>query len=403
MARNSTAKPVSKPDAPRRWFRRIRWPWVLLLIGLIGGAGYYWMFASASGLYWQAKRLAQSDPQKAERLVRESIGLADGDYPQAQLLWSQLLADSGQWTEAFACFSQIQNSASCDQSELLHLGQQAMAAQQTLLADYTLSAANRPGPEQPDVLEWLIQLKLQTGQNAEALKFAQSLRELSPERIFPWRVLARLAVERRELSEALSAGQQALQRNPNPEEEANIRTILLDAYLLEGNVLGARKELDWLFAHRETTDSLRIKAVQVLRMEGQREKALEQVAQVLKHAPQSKAALMMRGVLWFDGKNYQAALEDFTRVVERDSFNKEAHYKLAQSATRLNKPELAKKHSEISQRLTNATLAILAKESQLASDPQNRTHLFELAALYRTVGQFARAEEIQNHLETLDQ
>ena len=150
------------------------------IFGLFAAGIGYWAFQTPSGLYWRAKQLAESNPAAAEQLVMESVGRADRDYPPAQLLWCRLLAKSGRWTEALGAFSQIQNASACDPREFLELAKEALTAHQTLLAQYALTAADRPGPAQSEVLELLISLKLQSEQSYEAMNLARKLSRLSP-------------------------------------------------------------------------------------------------------------------------------------------------------------------------------------------------------------------------------
>ncbi len=380
---------------------RIRWKWAVASIALLAGALGYWAFQTPSGLYWRAKRLAKSDPETAEQLVMESVGLADGNYPPAQLLWCRLLAKSGRWTEALGAFSQIQDGSACDQAELLELAKQALAARQNLMAQYALMAADRPGPARIQVLEMLISLKLEGRQSSDAIALAKKLSRQSPESVLAWLVISQVALEQKDLKEALVAGRRGLKCHPSPQDEAALRNILVQVLMDTGDMAAARQEMDRLLAAGPPTDAVHIKHAFLLRYEGRTNDAMKEINQVLDHAPGSNRARMVRGMLLFDQGAFQAALADFTAVVDADPYNKEAHYKFAQSASRLGKSELANRHLEISNRLTTATVKVMETEAEVARDPRNPERLRELANLYDQLGRFQQAATLRRHLETV--
>lgn len=379
---------------------RIRWKLVVLLPILGTCVGAYWAYQTPSGLYWRAKRLEDSDPARAEELVIESVELADRDYPAAQLFWCRLLAKSNQWTEALGCFGLIQSPEKCNQSELFDLAKQAWAAHQILLTEKALEAANRPGEDQEEVLSFLIEFKQQMGQRDEALDLAKQLSELFPQSSRPWQVMGQIYADSKQLPEAKDACHKALERSPSPEEEVTIRATLVQVFLNRGDIRQAREEMNRLLELKSGPPSIPILHAMLLRLEGKLEKALEEIERVLKQKS-PPGADMVRGMILFDQGNYKLALPDFKQVVERDPYNKEAHYKLAQCASQLGTEELAQKHRKVSQRLTNAALELLDVQNALADDPQNTDLLRELAELYQTLGQHERANQIRRSVAAL--
>ncbi|MCA9068195.1 MAG: tetratricopeptide repeat protein, partial [Planctomycetaceae bacterium] len=184
---------------------------------------------------------------------------------------------------------------------------------------------------------------------------------------------------------------------PNETNEAAIRATLVQVYLNEGNLVEAREEMNRLLVKDHVPPSVPFLNAMLLRLEGQLDKALSEIRSVVSN-DSSPGAVMVRGLILFDQGNYKAALLDFQHVVERDPYNKEAHYKLAQCAQQAGKNELAIKHREISQRLTNAALKVLDVEPAVARDPKNPDLLRELADLYQTLGQHERANQVRRQL-----
>lgn len=101
---------------------------------------------------------------------------------------------------------------------------------------------------------------------------------------------------------------------------------------------------------------------------------------------------MLRGIVHLDIGEFEKAREDLGRVVTKDPFNKEAHYKLSQALLRLNKPQEAQRHLDISNRLTAAATEALNLVTQSDGKPIDQQRRQRLAELYEQLGQRELAE-----------
>ena len=103
-------------------------------------------------------------------------------------------------------------------------------------------------------------------------------------------------------------------------------------------------------------------------------------------------AIMLRGILHLDMGEFEKARADLDRVVSKDPYNKEAHYKLSQALLRLNKPQEAQQHLDVSNRLTAAATEALNLVTRADGKPIDKQRRQRLAELYEQLGKRELAE-----------
>ncbi len=368
----------------------------LLLFAGVGGLVYNAVQESPQKLFDRARKIAALNPAEAAELLERSVAGSNGDYPEAQLLWCQTLGRLGRWFEALGCFSQINNPKQCDQGELVQFARQALAVNEQLLAEYALDAAQRPGSEQIHVLTLLIPLKLESGQQEAALRLSQQFIQLAPQNAFPWQVVAEIQAEQGETLLAVKSLREALKRNPPNDMTPAIRLKLTRLLIDAGENHLAREQMDQILSQGKPSESESLMNAYLLRLEGMLTDALQIVERVLVENSSSTKALFLRGILHLDLADFHHAAEDLKLVVQREPFNKEAHYKLAQCYLRLNHPQAAEQHLQTSRKLTEVSLQILELEPKLAKQPSNAELRNRLASLYEQSGQRDRANQLRH-------
>ena len=385
--------PEKRPQTPTKKKNSRLWLW-LLLAAVIVGAIFYWRQGSAQRLFEAAKAEFQANPERAEKLLEQSVIAAGGSYPEAQLLRCRALGATNHWQEALGLFSLIEEPAQCDARELLLLAEEAEHAGVDALALLALSAADRPGPKQAVILKRRIGLELKEGSIGDMLDHCKRLEQLAPEDPFPWQLEGQLMQRRKEPIAAARAFLEALKRKPSERQQLSIRVEMVGQLIEAGDLAAARVEMDSLLGHPATAEAVRLKDAYLLRLEGRLDEALAQADVVLAHSPDPTPALMLRGILQLDLGRYAEAADDLSRAVKLQPYNKEARYKLAQAYLKLDRPNDAAQQLEASQKLTDAEIEILALEPKLRqnrSDPELRDRL---AKLYRQVGREDDAERI---------
>lgn len=355
----------------------------------------YWRHERPRRLFDEATEIILSRPETAERLLEQSVEAAGGNYPEAQLLRCRALGSMGRWDAALGLFSMIEDKSVCAPTELLLLSQKAHAAGQRQLELMTLVAANRPGSQQAKVLHRLIALELEESSPDEVLEHCGQLAGIAVDDPFPWLVQGRLYRKQKEALASARAYREALRRELNAREQREARAELAGVLMDAGELEEARKEMDRLLIGEQPADDILLKDAYLCRLEGKTEEALRKSERLVAKSPASSAALMLRGILYFDLARFSEAAEDLSRVVAAQPFNKEAHYKLGQAFQKSGRPEQAAAHLNRSAELTQYAVGILALEPVVKSAPHDHASADRLAALYERVGRIADAERLR--------
>lgn len=369
------------------------WLW-LLLAAVIGAAMFSWRQGSAQRLFEAAKAEYPANPERAEKLLEQSVVAAGGSYPEAQLLRCRALGAMNHWQEALGLFSLIDHPERCDPVELLLLAQEAEHSGVDALALLALGAADRPGPKQAVILKRRIGLELKEGSIGDLLDQCKRLEQLDPEDPFPWQLEGQLMRRSKEPIAAARAYLEALKRKPSERQRLSIRVEMVGQLIEAGDLAAARVEMDSLLGHPATAEAVRMKDAYLLRLEGRLDEALAQAELVLARSRDPAPALMLRGILQLDLGRYAEAADDLSRAVKLQPYNKEARYKLAQAYLKLDRPDDAAKEREASQKLTDAEIEILALEPKFRQNRSDRRLAARLAELYEQVGRKEDAERL---------
>jgi tetratricopeptide (TPR) repeat protein len=349
----------------------------------------------------RARVISASDPARALRLLESSLA-GDSKYPPgAQLLKCQILAVLGRESEALAVFDEIHNPSNCDASELLAVADAAEKTGATRLAEKSLFAARRPGPQHETALRMLISLEYEMENYSLVLDCCQELAQLVPGDSFPWLVSAGIYHENEHVPEALDAYRQALQRNPPAREVSRLRYQIADLSLFTGDLSAARKEVDLLLANREASPAVPLLHARLLRNEGKPQEALIAINRILTPNHDLASALRLRGEIYLDEGQFERAAEDLLQVVHAHPFDYQAHYKLAQAYLRTGQTEKAQTHLETSRRLTDVESEIQALEYKIQREPSKRQIRLRLAELYEQRGDPEMAQHWRNSAQSL--
>ncbi len=365
----------------------------LVLIDACGGAWGWYRWIRPTQMFRRAQQLAHTNPIEAERVVQSCIEANGGDYPDAQLLLCQLLGDANRWTEALGCFKLIEDSSDCDPAELIKLARAAEQAQYVYLAEVALEAARRPGDHLPTALQMLITLKFDAGQRNAVTEDCQQLYELDPDDPFPWEMLATIHDERKNYVKAIAAYRNAVTRTMSPLDVIKKRMRIVAILIKTGEAERARHEMDVLLLDggiEAATPDVRVLHVELLRLEGKTEAAFAEVGRILEREPNSNAALLMRGMLYLDRREFEMAKQDLYRVVSREPYNMQACHKLGMVHLCLNDRAKAQQYLKHSRRFDEVYAAIF---KLLRTEPKTPDHLMELTKLYKQIGRFEIADK----------
>ena len=273
------------------------------------------------------------------------------------------------------------HSSDRDVSERLAAAKAAQAKGAVREAGKLLRAANHPGPQREAVLRMLVSLEYELEEYDSVVIDCQELAQLAPDDPMPWLVSAGIYHENEQVSEALNAYRQALQRDLPAVEVSRVRYHIADLSLFIGDLDAARLAVDQLLAESPPSLAAPLLHARLLRNEGEPQEALIVVNRILSTDRNSPNALMLRGEIYLDEAQFAQAAVDLENVVRSHPFDYRAHYKLAQAYLRSGEAEKAQPHLVESRRLTEIIGEIQVLLYQVRQDPSNRQLRLRLAEL----------------------
>ena len=314
-------------------------------------------------------------------MLTEAIDRAGGEHPEAYLLLSRVLGMQGRWIEATGAFA-IASESECDPMQVLQLAEEAQHADQWTLSEIALSAVERSGTENPEVVRRALPLLYGLGTHVTVIDWARRLQESSPDDPLGWEFEARAHEARGQLLEAIRAYEEAIDRGP--ERPAELRERLVELLLETGDVVRARAELVDLLSETSSF-SVRLIRVRLLQLEARYDDALAYCEELLVERPDDPEVLRLRGSLYLDLNQPRAAVDDLVRAVANNPRDARCHYRLSQAYLRLGQSDKAREHLRERDRLIEMQERIRRLEAELERDRSNSGLRFELAELYEEV------------------
>ena len=176
--------------------------------------------------------------------------------------------------------------------------------------------------------------------------------QAQPDNSAPWLAMAEIQQQEHKIIPACSSLSQSLKLAKTAKQRDEIRVKLFPMLLLIDDSVAAQDllaNLETDKARQELSASLGY--AHFLRVKGDWSEAIELVTRHIQSDPEATPALMLRGIIELERKNFTSAKADLQLVVQHQPANKEAHYKLAMALRELNQIEEAQKHIEISRQL----------------------------------------------------
>lgn len=396
MAKRRQSTHVQQPRASRSYWRF----GVALGLSLVIAAGWAWYrLIEPRWLYQEARQASVQNPRRAAELLEIAVNQSNGDFPEAQLLWSRTLLHLGQRVEALGCFSMIKQPDQLVAEDVLKLAHEARQSGEFLLTSLALEAIPHHSDHSPEARQLLLQLRLDEQRYLDVLTLGRSLTTDQPDLPLPYFLMAQAHEQLGDPQAALTCYQTALlYAGQLPPEVVPItfrRSVRIALQM--GQFDEARQWADELGKYAPPTVEDRLAQAELLRLSGETEAAWRLVNDLAKQAPANVAVLELRGTLAMEQREDAAAEHDFREALQAQPWNKGVHYKLAQVLQRAGRKSEAESHFQENRRLTEISVRILALQKQQSTDPaQERERQRELAELSAELGHVRRAEPSRN-------
>ena len=373
---------LADPATPVRYRGRIA---LAFVFAAALAAGLWWGLRPAPAkLLKLALSASRSDPQKAETLIRRALAAAGGRYPDAQIALCRLEGRRGAWDEALAMFSQTEKSA-CRADLLLDFGKTAYEVGRRQAALEALSEVGRRGTRLSiEALEILMSDFRDWEQHDDLIEAARELTRLEPLNPARWFELVDLLAAMERGDECIATLREVVANEELTDEaHRDMQHKLIDRLILRGDAPAARQELDEL--RNQEGRSLQVCAdeVDVFRLEGNLEKALETVTEVFPQIKHQSSAYLTRGSIYLDLARFAEAARDLERAVAGKPGDESIHFKLSEAYRGLGKQDAALKHREMAAGIARKRARIAKLLQELLADSQNSKKCEELAKLHR--------------------
>jgi protein O-GlcNAc transferase len=380
---------MSNPESPQRRCPPIKL--IILLLGVLVAAGgvTVWIKTRPDPVELLKEGLAvtQQDPAEGERLLRRAISSAGGQYPDAEIALGCLLVSRGNWNEASSLFAAADKTA-CRAPLLLDFGRMALQAGHISEAVEALESVRKRGTsESAAALELLAAAYRGLGKQDEAIAAIEEFIQLQPNDHRPrWELIQLLKAAHLD-TECLAAIRDALRHNPPKDFRIEMQHQLIELLIVQGNSADAWKEIAEVQKSEGETPRLKGERVDLYRMEGRLDKALEAMTALFPEIQHKPVAYLTRGVIYLDLGRFEEAVRDLERAVRTQPFNEGAQFKLSEAYRGLGQDEPARRHRELGLGIRQKRLRInelLKKqaERQLSTDESQ-----EIVELHRQLGE----------------
>jgi tetratricopeptide (TPR) repeat protein len=368
---------------------------MLIALGLVPTAFVVWFVTrpNPARLLERGMTIGRRDPARGESLLRRAIDAAGGTYPDAEAGLCLFLARRGDWDAASSRFAALDRE-SCRSDLLLAFGREALRAgrrTEGLAALESLGA--RDSRECIPALELLMAEYREWGQQDELIAVARRLTQKEPDNPERWAALVALLKAMYRDSECLEAVREAMKHEFPSEYQNAFRHRLIQQLIVQGASAAAWKELSTLKETEEESLQIRGYEVDLYRLDGKLDKALETITAVFPQIQESPLAYYTRGVVYLDLGRFEEAARDLERVVAAQPFDARAHFKLAEACRSLGREEPARLHRELAAAISAKRNRINELLKRRVSDRDDPQICEELAELYGDLGEHDAARQ----------
>jgi tetratricopeptide (TPR) repeat protein len=358
---------------------------VFAVAALLGALLWKGFSPHPARLLQEANACSARDPTRAAGLLQAAIRKAGGKFPEAEVALCRLSARQGDWETALALFAALDRER-CPAAFLLEFGEAAMAAHRPTEGVQALTEVRRRRvPESVRALDALFVHYRGQNEEREMLNCVHELAELERARPELWWKLLELLDARQLDTEYMIVLREALRQDLPARDRTEMQHRLVARLVDEGEAEEARRELAVLIENHGPSARTRLHQAAIDRLEGNPSEALEMIESAIAEAGEQSGAVRLRALIHFDLREYKEAAEDFEKGVEADPYDLVAHFKLAEAYRKLGKPDLARKHEEISLDIRDKRQKINKLREATKQRPADRPLFEQLADLHRAL------------------
>ncbi|MSR58542.1 MAG: tetratricopeptide repeat protein [Planctomycetaceae bacterium] len=360
----------------------------LLLVGAGGVAWWGSVPPDPQDLLRNAAILQDRDPTTAEKLLRRSIDVSGGKFPEGERALCEFLARRGDWDAAAALYAGLE-AGERPLAFLMRYGTLASRASRFPEAIASLTEVyERRAPEAVQALDALFAVYVEQQDLPKVFATARALARLEPDRPERWWDLLRMldTQERRDVENAETL-REALSHDLPAGDKLELRHRLVGRLVKIGDAAAARAELGRLAELDGASPRVQVHEAAILRLESRPQEALAVLQSVGDDADDRPGLIRLRAMIHLDLGNYAAAVADFRRGLEDAPFDLVGHFKLVEAYRGQGNLKRAREHEEFARDIREKRWRINKLRDQARGRPPDRRLYQELADLYRELNE----------------
>jgi tetratricopeptide (TPR) repeat protein len=355
----------------------------LFAVGALVAAAAWWVYHASQPEY--RLRQGQEALQRGEMSRAESIaaGLeASGYANHARLLRGQILLESQDYAAALASLNEIQDKGALRLEAVSLCGQCLLKLGESHEAERTFAYLLSEQPESIDANRGLAAAYFDQGNLHAAIHYSREWARLDDRDGRPHRFLGLIYKELNHAAEAVPCYREALQHDLKEEVKEEVRQELAECLLMLRKPAEALQILDQAHPPEALVAKALVLRAEALRGQNARAEAAALVEQALRLDPDLPEALKIRGWLYLDANQPQAAARVLEKAVQLKPVDYTSHYNLVTAYTRLGRAADAKAQEKRLKEIQGYLEELSTLAGQLATQPHNPALHARTAELY---------------------
>jgi tetratricopeptide (TPR) repeat protein len=230
-------------------------------------------------------------------------------------------------------------------------------------------------------------------QEVDLLQGARDLAQLEPDNPARWAALIGLLRAMHLDAECVTTIRKAMQLNVPEDFRHELTYQLVDRLMVMGETSEASRALDQLQQSEGLSQRVRVKQIELYRLEGSLEEALRSIEAGFPDRERTPELFALRGAIYLDLARFDEAAADLERAIARKPFDEVSQFKLAEAYRGLGRKESAQRHRDLATGIESKRARINKLLQKLPNEPDNPQLFRQLAELHRELDEREAAED----------
>ncbi|MBI3864262.1 MAG: tetratricopeptide repeat protein [Planctomycetia bacterium] len=385
MSNEPPSHPTDDGSAvPRAPTRKTGWIWAAFVVGLaaLTIGVLWWNSLRPENCYLRGRRaLEKGDRITALREMRRLLDTPDFE-PHGRLLAGLILARERKPAQAL---DELQYALADDETAVEALTTAAgcyYALGQFVATIETAKSALARNEDALDARRWLASAAYDLGRTGEADAELRTISEKAPHDPRPERLLGLISKDFAEYAQAIDHYREALRRDPQFPDRANVQAELAESLVKLGRIDEALEAL----RQCDRTPTVLVMEADCAESQGRIEAAHERLQEALALDPQFIPAKLKRGTLLLLDGRFDDAVDVLEDAVRQAPYSSQAHFNLSQAYSRRGEKDKAEVQLQLRLEAERDEQLFPELHKEAAEKPNDPEIRYRLGMLARKLG-----------------